>query len=64
MTEMKIPDYWTAEQATAVFEFVDDIREQILIQYRLQIMEYLRDERCHDFNPSTDVSIDEEDLPF
>jgi len=61
---MNIPDYWTPEQATAVFEFVDDIREQILIQYRLQIMEYLRDERCIDFNPSPDVSIDEEDLPF
>ena len=64
MTNMNIPDYWTPEQATAVFEFVDDIREQILIQYRLQIMEYLRDERCIDFNPSPDVSIDEEDLPF
>ena len=64
MTEMKIPDYWTAEQATAVFEFVDDIREEILIQYRLQIMEYLREERCVDFNLSTGVDIDEEDLPF
>jgi hypothetical protein len=64
MTEMKIPDYWTAEQATAVFEFIDDIREEILIQYRLQIMEYLRDERCVDFNVPDDVSIDEEDLPF
>jgi hypothetical protein len=59
---MKIPDYWTAEQATAVFEFVDEIREEILIRYRLQIMEYLREERCIDL--STDVSIDEEDLPF
>lgn len=64
MTEMKIPDHWTAEQATAVFEFVDDIRAEILIHYRLQIMEYLHDERCVDFNPSTDVSINEEDLPF
>jgi len=61
---MKIPDYWTAEQATAVFEFVDDIREQILIQYQLQIMEYLREERCVDFNPSPNVDIDDDDLPF
>ena len=64
MTEIKIPDYWTAEQATAVFEFVDDVREEILVQYRLQIMEYLREERCVDFNPSPDVDVDEEDLPF
>ena len=59
---IKIPDYWTAEQATAVFEFVDEIREEILILYQLQIMAYLREERCSDL--STDVSIDEEDLPF
>jgi len=64
VSEIKIPNYWTAEQATAVFEFVDDIREQVLIQYRLQIMEYLHDERCTDFNPSEDIGIDEEDLPF
>ena len=64
MNEMKIPDYWTPEQATAVFEFVDDIREEILTQYRLQIMQYLREERCVDFNPSADLDIDEEDLPF
>ena len=64
MTDIKVPDYWTAEQASAVFEFVDDVREEILIQYRLQIMEYLREERCVDFNPFPDVDIDEEDLPF
>ena len=64
MTKMKIPEHWTAEQATAVFEFVDEIREQIIIQHRLQIMEYLRDERCTGFNLSEEVSIDEEDLPF
>lgn len=64
MTEMNIPDHWTAEQATAVFEFIDEIREEILIQYRLPIMEYLREDRCVDFNLSPDVDIDEEDLPF
>ena len=62
MNETKIPDYWTPEQATAVFEFIDEIREEILIHYRLQIMGYLREERCTDFNPSQDI--DEEDLPF
>jgi len=64
VSEIKIPNYWTPEQATAVFEFIDDIREQVLILYRLQIMEYLRDERCTDFNPSEDIGIDEADLPF
>lgn len=62
--KINIPDYWTPEQATAVFEFIDEIREEILIHYQLQIMEYLRDERCIDVELSPDINIDEEDLPF
>ncbi|TXL06318.1 hypothetical protein [Bathymodiolus platifrons methanotrophic gill symbiont] len=27
MKNIKLPDYWTPEQATAVFEFIDEIRE-------------------------------------
>jgi len=46
MKNIKLPDYWTPEQATAVFEFIDEIREAILIQYRLQLMEQMRLDRC------------------
>ncbi len=37
-----IPDYWSAEQALAIYEFLNDIQEQIWKQYDLQIIELLR----------------------
>ena len=62
MTEIKLPDYWTPEQATAVFEFIDEVREAIIIQYRLQIMEQVRSERCSE-NESLGLS-EEGEIPF
>ena len=40
----EIPDYWTPEQALAVFELIDDLRERILFRYEEQIRDILRDE--------------------
>ena len=40
----EIPDYWTPEQALAVYELLDDLRECILSRYDLQIMDALREE--------------------
>jgi hypothetical protein len=41
---LEIPDYWTPEQALAVFELVDDLRERILSRYEAQIREAAREE--------------------
>ena len=41
---LEIPDYWTPEQALAVYELLDDLRELILSRYDLQIMDALREE--------------------
>ena len=32
-----IPDHWTDEEALALFEFIDAIRDRIWDRYRLQI---------------------------
>ena len=40
----EIPDYWTPEQALAVYELLDDLRELILSRYDLQIMDALQEE--------------------
>ena len=40
---LEIPDYWTPEQALAVFELIDDLRERILLRYEEQIRDLLRD---------------------
>jgi hypothetical protein len=41
----EIPDYWTPEQAMAVYELIDGLREIILSRYEAQIMDALR-EKC------------------
>ena len=41
---LEIPDYWTPEQALAVFELIDDLRERILFRYEEKIRDALRDE--------------------
>jgi len=40
----QIPDHWTPEQALAVYELLDDLRELILSRYDLQIMDAVREE--------------------
>jgi hypothetical protein len=62
MKNIKLPDYWTPEQATAVFEFIDDIREAIWIKYQLEIMEQMRSERCTEVE-STE-GIENREIPF
>jgi hypothetical protein len=36
---------WTPEQALAVVELLDDLRNRILLHYQLPIMELMREER-------------------
>ncbi len=62
MPDIKIPDYWTPEQATEIFEFIEEIKEAIWIQYRLQIMEQMQFERCTEFE--SDEDIEKREIPF
>ena len=45
---VEIPDYWTPEQALAVFELIDDLRERILFRYEEQIRDLFREECASD----------------
>jgi hypothetical protein len=38
----KIPDYWTAEQALAVYDLLDDLRERVWDRYGENITERMR----------------------
>ena len=40
-----IPTLWTADQALAVFELLDDLRDRIWALYGCQIQDLLREER-------------------
>jgi hypothetical protein len=43
----KIPAYWTPEQALAVFELLDDLREQIGAHYSVKLFEISREQHLH-----------------
>jgi len=52
---VEIPDYWTPEQALAVFQLIDDLRERILSRYEEQIRDVLRDQ-CEPSAPPAERS--------
>ena len=61
---MPLPTDWSPEQAVAVFEILDELRERVWAQYGLQIQQVLRDERGTAVRAADDISIDEADVPF
>jgi hypothetical protein len=59
---LAIPAYWTPEEALAVFELVDDLRERIWSIYQTDLQDLMRQQRqSGSIDP---VDIDEDDLPF
>jgi hypothetical protein len=59
-----LPTHWSPEQAVAVFEILDDLREHVWARYGLQIQQVLRDERSTAVPAAHDIDIDEGDVPF
>ena len=44
MKPLVIPDYWTAEEALAVYDFIDTIRDEIWSRYEIQLIEIIKAE--------------------
>ena len=40
-----LPTYWSPAQATAVFEFLDELRDCVLSHYAVEIQQFLREDR-------------------
>jgi hypothetical protein len=59
-----IPDHWTPEQALAVFELLDDLREVVADRYLLQIQELLQEQRRSAHEGSSDASVADSDDSF
>ncbi len=59
-----LPTHWSPEQAVAVFEILDELREHVWARYGLQIQQALRDERGTAVPAAHDIDIDEADVPF
>ena len=62
----KIPAYWTPEQALAVFELLDDLREKIGAHYSEQLFEISRQQhlRATTDNAAADADTEGDDQPF
>lgn len=58
-----IQDDWSPEQALAVVELLDDLREMILNHYQIPLHELLREQRCTS-SISSSSSIDQTDPPL
>jgi hypothetical protein len=58
-----IQEDWSPEQALAVVELLDDLREVIWSRYQIQLQELLREQRCSQPN-SESKNINETDPPF
>jgi len=42
---LEIPTYWSSEQATAVYEIIDDLRERIWSIYQTKLQELMQQQR-------------------
>lgn len=49
--EFLINREWTPEQAYAVFQLLDDLRDRIVAKYELSIAEMIREEQGGDIEP-------------
>ena len=56
---VEIPRTWTAEEALAVFELIDDLRDKICALYNLQLQDLLR-EQCAGREDGDDEILDRE----
>lgn len=58
-----VPTYWTPEQALAVFEILDELRDRVWGLYGPQIQQVMREEQCTT-SPKPYRAVDQHDLPF
>ena len=61
-SSITLPTHWSPEQAVAVFEILDELREHVWARYGLQIQQVLRDERSTAAPTAHDI--DKADVPF
>jgi hypothetical protein len=61
-TPITLPADWSPEQAAAVFEILDELRDRVWAHHGLQIQQVLREQQCITANPPIG-NIDDADVP-
>ena len=62
-TMWELPTHWTAAQALAVFEVLDDLRDLVVDGYARKIQQAARRDRTVT-TPTPPANIDDGDVPF
>ena len=57
MKPLIIPDYWTAEQALAVYDFIDTIRDEIWSRYEMQLIDIIQKEESYENEAGLDKDV-------
>jgi hypothetical protein len=57
-----LPTDWSPDQAVAVFEILDELREHVWARYGQQIQQVLREQRSTAIPAAADI--DDADVPF
>jgi len=60
---LNVPTHWTPEQATAVFEILDELRDRLWSLYGPQIQQAMREDRIIT-RPKPHGPASQRDLPF
>ena len=58
-----VPTYWSPQQALAVFEILDELRDRLWSLYGPQIQQAMREERITK-RPKPRGAVNQRDLPF
>lgn len=62
-SRFEVPTHWTAAQASAVFEVVDELRELVWRRYGMQIQKEQRRDRIVKI-PAIPANLGDGDVPF
>ena len=60
---LNVPTHWTPEQASAVFEILDELRDRLWGLYGPQIQQAMREDRITK-RPKPRGAVNPRDLPF
>ena len=61
---LQLPDYWTPEQALAVYEFLTELADALWNRYEIPLIELLTPELEQNDSPEPDLSDFDDPIPF
>ncbi len=64
MTSVQVPDHWSAEQALAVWDLLDEIARCVWDRYELPLIELLRPDLEEAQHAQPDLFDPDDEIPF